>query len=37
MKLARSDDAVRAVVLTVADDKVFCAGGNLCSFGAEIR
>lgn len=35
MKRARDDDAVRAVVLTGAGDKVFCAGADLGGFAAE--
>jgi len=35
MKQARDDDAVRAVVLTGAGDKVFCAGADLGGFAAE--
>src|SRR4051794_39978454 len=32
MRAARDDDAVRAVVLTGAGDKVFCAGADLGGF-----
>src|SRR5882672_6092594 len=35
MKAARDDDAVRAVVLTGAGDKVFCAGADLGGFAAD--
>jgi len=35
MKSARDDDAVRAVVLTGAGDKVFCAGADLGGFAAD--
>ena len=35
MKQARDDDAVRAVVLTGAGDKVFCAGADLGGYAAE--
>jgi enoyl-CoA hydratase len=35
MKRARDDDGVRAVVLTGAGEKVFCAGADLGGFGAE--
>src|SRR5437773_7080472 len=35
MRKARDDDAVRAVVLTGAGDKVFCAGADLGGFGAD--
>lgn len=35
MKQARDDDDVRAVVLTGAGDKVFCAGADLGGFAAE--
>ena len=35
MKRARDDDTVRAVVLTGAGDKVFCAGADLGGFAAE--
>jgi enoyl-CoA hydratase len=35
MKQARDDDAVRAVVLTGAGDKVFCAGADLGGFAAD--
>jgi enoyl-CoA hydratase len=34
-KAARGDDAVRAVVLTGAGDKVFCAGADLGGFAAD--
>jgi enoyl-CoA hydratase len=33
---ARDDDAVRAVVLTGAGDKVFCAGADLGGFAADV-
>jgi enoyl-CoA hydratase/carnithine racemase len=33
---ARDDDGVRAVVLTGAGDKVFCAGADLGGFAAEV-
>jgi enoyl-CoA hydratase len=36
MKRARDDDDVRAVVLTGAGDKVFCAGADLGGFAAEV-
>ena len=36
LELARSDDAVRVVVLTSTHEKVFSSGGNLSTFGAEI-
>jgi enoyl-CoA hydratase len=36
MKRARDDDAVRAVVLTGAGDKVFCAGADLGDFAADV-
>jgi len=36
MSRARSDDDVRAVVLTGAGDKVFCAGADLGGFAADI-
>ena len=36
MKRARDDDAVRAVVLTGAGDKVFCAGADLGGFAADV-
>jgi enoyl-CoA hydratase/carnithine racemase len=36
MKTARDSDDVRAVVLTGAGDKVFCAGADLGGFGAEV-
>ncbi len=35
MRAARDDDSVRAVVLTGAGDKVFCAGADLGGFAAE--
>jgi enoyl-CoA hydratase len=35
MKTARDSDEVRAVVLTGAGEKVFCAGADLGGFGAE--
>ena len=35
MKPARDDDEVRAVVLTGAGDKVFCAGADLGGFAAD--
>jgi enoyl-CoA hydratase/carnithine racemase len=35
MKQARDDDAVKAVVLTGAGDKVFCAGADLGGFAAD--
>src|SRR4029078_11469482 len=35
MKRARDDEAVRAVVLTGAGDKVFCAGADLRGFAAD--
>src|SRR6266480_2381970 len=35
LKHARGDDAVRAVVLTGAGDKVFCAGADLGGFAAD--
>jgi enoyl-CoA hydratase len=35
MKTARDDDAVKAVVLTGAGDKVFCAGADLGGFAAD--
>jgi enoyl-CoA hydratase len=35
MRKARDDEAVRAVVLTGAGDKVFCAGADLGGFAAE--
>ncbi|MBA2239722.1 MAG: enoyl-CoA hydratase/isomerase family protein [Solirubrobacterales bacterium] len=35
MRRARDDDAVRAVVLTGAGDRVFCAGADLGGFAAE--
>jgi enoyl-CoA hydratase/carnithine racemase len=36
MRRARDDDAVRAVVLTGAGDKVFCAGADLGGFAADV-
>ena len=36
MKRARDDDAVRAIVLTGAGDKVFCAGADLGGFAADV-
>ena len=36
MKRARDDEAVRAVVLTGAGDKVFCAGADLGGFASEV-
>ena len=36
MKTARDDDDVRAVVLTGAGDKVFCAGADLGGFAADM-
>src|SRR3954468_4262109 len=36
MKLAKADDAVRAVVLTGAGDKAFCAGADLGGFAADV-
>jgi enoyl-CoA hydratase/carnithine racemase len=36
MKTARDSEDVRAVVLTGAGDKVFCAGADLGGFGAEV-
>ena len=36
MKAARDDDEVRAVVLTGAGDKVFCAGADLGGFAADV-
>jgi enoyl-CoA hydratase len=36
MKRARDDDDVRAVVLTGAGEKVFCAGADLGGFAAEV-
>jgi enoyl-CoA hydratase len=36
MKRARDDDEVRAVVLTGAGDKVFCAGADLGGFAADV-
>jgi enoyl-CoA hydratase len=36
MKTARDDDAVRAVVLTGAGEKVFCAGADLGGFAADV-
>ena len=35
MKSARDDEAVRAVVLTGAGEKVFCAGADLGGFAAD--
>jgi enoyl-CoA hydratase/carnithine racemase len=35
LEQARTDDAVRAVVLASADDRVFSSGGNLKAFAAE--
>src|SRR6476660_8770270 len=35
MRRARDDEAVRAVVLTGAGDKVFCAGADLGGFAAD--
>jgi enoyl-CoA hydratase/carnithine racemase len=35
MKVARDDDQVRAVVLTGAGDRVFCAGADLGGFAAD--
>jgi enoyl-CoA hydratase/carnithine racemase len=35
MKAARDDDEVRAIVLTGAGDKVFCAGADLGGFAAD--
>jgi enoyl-CoA hydratase/carnithine racemase len=35
LKTARDDEAVRAVVLTGAGDKVFCAGADLGGFAAD--
>jgi enoyl-CoA hydratase len=35
LKAARDSDEVRAVVLTGADEKVFCAGADLGGFGAD--
>jgi enoyl-CoA hydratase/carnithine racemase len=35
MKRARDDDEVRAVILTGAGDKVFCAGADLGGFAAD--
>src|SRR4051794_11778402 len=35
IKTARDDDAVHAVVLTGAGDKVFCAGADLGGFAAD--
>ena len=37
LRAARDDDAVRAVVLTGAGDKAFCAGADLAGFAAEPR
>ena len=36
MKLAKDDEAVRAVVLTGAGEKVFCAGADLGGFAADV-
>jgi enoyl-CoA hydratase/carnithine racemase len=36
MRRARDDDAVRAVVLTGAGEKVFCAGADLGGFATEV-
>jgi enoyl-CoA hydratase/carnithine racemase len=36
MKLARDSDAVRAVVLTGAGEKVFCSGADLGGFAADV-
>jgi enoyl-CoA hydratase len=36
MRTARDDDQVRAVVLTGAGDKVFCAGADLGGFAADV-
>jgi enoyl-CoA hydratase/carnithine racemase len=36
MKTARDSDEVRAVVLTGAGEKVFCAGADLGGFGADV-
>ena len=36
MKRARDDEEVRAVVLTGAGDKVFCAGADLGGFAADV-
>jgi enoyl-CoA hydratase/carnithine racemase len=36
MKRARDDEAVHAVVLTGAGDKVFCAGADLGGFAADV-
>ena len=36
MKAAREDDSVRAVVLTGAGEKVFCAGADLGGFAADV-
>ncbi|MDX6632277.1 MAG: hypothetical protein QOG09_676 [Solirubrobacterales bacterium] len=36
IKRARDDDEVRAVVLTGAGDKVFCAGADLGGFAADV-
>src|SRR5919198_247511 len=36
MKRARDDEAVRAVVLTGAGEKVFCAGADLGGFAADV-
>ena len=36
MKKARDSEEVRAVVLTGAGDKVFCAGADLGGFAADV-
>src|SRR5919205_561763 len=36
MKKARDDEAVRAMVLTGAGDRVFCAGADLGGFAADV-
>lgn len=36
MKTAKASEDVRAVVLTGAGDKVFCAGADLSGFGADV-
>jgi enoyl-CoA hydratase len=36
MKRARNDEEARAVVLTAAGDKVFCAGADLGGFAADV-
>ena len=36
MKLAKGSDEVRAVVLTGAGEKVFCAGADLGGFAADV-